>query len=136
MILTDTGPLVGIIDPADSHHIRSREVVESLTGEVLLTTWPCFTEAMYFLGESGGYRYQAVLWDRHRIGQLRIHTLTEAETHRIEALMAQYQDTPMGLADASLIAAAESLGFDRVFSFDRDFYIYRIADGSALEVIT
>lgn len=136
MILTDTGPLVGIIDPADSHHIRSREVVESLAGEVLLTTWPCLTEAMYFLGESGGFRYQAVLWDRHRNGQLQIRTLTEAETHRIEALMARYQGTPMDLADASLIAVAESLGLDRVFSFDRDFYIYRLADGSALEVIT
>ena len=52
MILTDTGPLVGMVDPADSHHIRSREVLESLTGEMMLTTWPCFTEAMYFLGES------------------------------------------------------------------------------------
>ena len=135
MILTDTGPLIGIVDPADSYHIRSREVVESLAGEVLLTTWPCFTEAMYFLGESGGFRYQAVLWDSHRNGQLLIHTLTEAETHRTEALMAQYQGTPMDLADASLIAVAESLGFHRVFSFDRDFFIYRLADGSALEVI-
>ena len=136
MILPDTGPLVGIIDPADSHHIRSREMLDSLAGEVMPTTWPCFTEAMYFLGESGGFRYQAVLWDRHRKGQLQIHTLTEAETRRIEALMARYQGTPMDLADASLIAVAESLGFDRVFSFDRDFYIYRLADGSALEVIT
>ena len=49
--------------------------------------------------------------------------------------MAQYQGTPMDLADASLIAVAESLGFHRVFSFDRDFFIYRLADGSALEVI-
>ena len=136
MILTDTGPLVGTIDPTDSYCIRSREVVESLGGEVMLTTWPCFTEAMYFLGESGGFRYQAVLWDGLRIGQLQIHTLTEAETHRIEALMARYQGTPMDLADASLIAVAEILGFERVFSFDRDFYIYRLADGSALEVIS
>ena len=135
MILTDTGPLVGMVDPADSHHTRSREVTDSLTGEMMLTTWPCFTEAMYFLGESEGFHYQMVLWDRHRNGQLLIHTPTETEFYRIEALMAQYQDTPMGLADASLIAAAESLGFDRVFSFDRDFYIYRLADGSALEVI-
>ena len=136
MILTDSGLLIGIVDPADPYHIRSLEVVESLAEEVLLTTWPCFTEAMYFLGESGGFRYQAVLWDRRRNGQLQIHTLTEAETHRIEALMARYQGTPMDLADASLIAVAESQGFDRVVSFDRDFYIYRLADGSALEVIS
>ena len=136
MILTDTGPLIGIVDTADSYHIRSLAVVESLAGEVLLTTWPCLTEAMYFLGESGGFRYQAVLWDRHRYGQLQIYTLTEAETDRIEALMSRYQGTPMSLADASLIAVAESQGFDRVFSFDRDFYIYRLADGSALEVVS
>ena len=136
MILTDSGPLIGIVDPADPYHIRSREVVESLAEEVLLTTWPCFTEAMYFLGESGGFRYQAVLWDRRRNGQLQIHTLTEAETDRVEALMSRYHGTPMGLADASLIAVAESLGYDRVISFDRDFYIYRLADGSALEVIS
>ena len=136
MILTDSGPLIGIVDPADSYHIRSREVVDSLSGEVWLTTWPCFTEAMYFLGDSGGFRYQAVLWDRRRNGQLQIHTLTEAETDRVEALMARYQGTPMDLADASLIAVAESQGIDRVVSFDRDFYIYRLADGSALEVIS
>ena len=41
----------------------------------------------------------------------------------------------MDLADASLIAAAESLSLSRVFTNDEDFFVYRLADGSALEVV-
>ncbi|MCG3163996.1 MAG: hypothetical protein JMDDDDMK_05455 [Acidobacteria bacterium] len=53
----------------------------------------------------------------------------------MRALMAQYADTPMDLADASLVAAAESLALRRVFTLDDDFYIYRLADGSTLEIV-
>ena len=49
--------------------------------------------------------------------------------------MKQYQDVPMDLADASLISIAESRGYTRIFTIDSDFYIYRLADGSVLEVI-
>jgi predicted nucleic acid-binding protein len=51
------------------------------------------------------------------------------------ALMAQYRGTPIDLADASLVAVAESLRLRRVFTIDSDFYVYRLADGSALEVL-
>jgi hypothetical protein len=63
------------------------------------------------------------------------HDLTPAEANRMAALMAQYQDTPMDLADASLVVVAESRTLRRVFTTDSDFYVYRLADGSALEVV-
>ncbi len=66
---------------------------------------------------------------------LRLHTPTPEETARIFALMEQYKDRPMDLADASLVALAEVGGYTRVFSIDSDFYVYRLADGSALEVL-
>jgi hypothetical protein len=50
-------------------------------------------------------------------------------------LMEKYRDTPMDLADASLIAVAESRSLRQVFAIDGDFYVYRLADGSALEVV-
>ena len=49
--------------------------------------------------------------------------------------MEKYKDTPMDLADASLVAAAERLGLTRIFTVDSDFYVYRLADGTALEVV-
>jgi hypothetical protein len=48
-------------------------------------------------------------------------------------LMEIYRDRPMDLADAPIVAA-EHLGMRRLFTLDRDFYIYRLADGSALDV--
>ena len=90
---------------------------------------------MYLLGAVGGYRYQAAFWALQITGRLVLHDLTPAEADRMAALMQQYRDTPMDLADASLVAVAESRTLRRVFTTDSDFYVYRLADGSALEVI-
>lgn len=49
--------------------------------------------------------------------------------------MKKYQDVPMDLADASLVAIAENRSLRRVFSLDKDFFVYRLSDGSALEVV-
>lgn len=51
------------------------------------------------------------------------------------ALMEKYENVPMDLADASLIAVAESRSLNRIFTVDSDFNIYRLVDGSALTVI-
>ena len=51
-------------------------------------------------------------------------------------LMEKYEDTPMDLADASLVAAAETLGLKRIFTLDSDFYVYRINDKDAFDVIS
>lgn len=39
--------------------------------------------------------------------------------------MQKYADTPMSLADATLVAVAEQLGLRRVFTLDSDFDVYR-----------
>ncbi len=49
--------------------------------------------------------------------------------------MNRYQNVPMDLADASLVAAAETLNDRKVFTLDSDFRIYRLADGSAFEIV-
>ena len=41
----------------------------------------------------------------------------------------------MDLADASLIAVAESHSLRRVFTLDRHFLVYRLEDRSSLEPI-
>ena len=57
------------------------------------------------------------------------------EVDRIAALMDKYQDKPMDLADASLVAAAENLGISRLFTLDSDFHIYRMSDSSAFTIV-
>ncbi len=135
MILTDTGPLVALLDRDDANHAVCLAVAQRLPAQPLLTTWPCFTEAMYLLGAVGGHAYQAELWRLWSEGKLVLHDLTPAEIERMSTLMAQYHDTPMDLADASLIAVAESQRMQEIFSLDSDFYIYRLANGSVLRLI-
>jgi predicted nucleic acid-binding protein len=56
--------------------------------------------------------------------------MDSAHLERAFALMEEYADHPMDLADASLIAAAEALDTRRVFTVDRrDFATYRVRRG-------
>jgi hypothetical protein len=127
--------LVALLDADDPYHATCTAAAQRLPSSPLLTTWVCFTEAMYLLGAVGGYRYQAALWHLRSAGRLVLHDLTAAEADRMAVLMERYQDTPMDLADASLVVVAESRGLRVVFTTDSDFHIYRLADGSALEVV-
>jgi predicted nucleic acid-binding protein len=88
---------------------------------------------MYLVFQAGGYPAQAELWRWRTAGRLILHDLAGEEMDRMATLMDKYQDRPMDLADASLIAAAGRLGMQRIFTLDSDFHIYRLADGSALE---
>ncbi|RJP26477.1 MAG: PIN domain-containing protein [Candidatus Omnitrophota bacterium] len=135
MILTDTGPVVALLDKDDAYHTVCVTAVKQLSYGPMLTTWPCFTEAMYLLGSVGGYQYQTELWRLRTNGRLILHDHTYAEIDRMDKLMAQYQDTPMDLADASLVVVAESRKFHHIFSLDNDFRIYRLRDGTTLEVV-
>jgi predicted nucleic acid-binding protein len=61
----------------------------------------------------------------------------ETAGHRHAALMmARYANLPMDYADASLVAAADALYLERVFTTDRrGFGTYRGARGMAFEVL-
>ena len=53
----------------------------------------------------------------------------------MQALMERYRDTPMDIADASLVAAAEALDEQRIFTLDSDFFVYRLNDTGSFEVV-
>jgi len=90
---------------------------------------------MYILRRELGYPGQEALWQLHTAGQLLIHESGKVEQARMQALMDEYRDIPMDLADASLVAAAESRNNLRIFTLDRHFYAYRSATGQAFEVV-
>ncbi len=134
MTLTDTGPLIALLDSSDKHHAACAKAAETMP-RPLVTTWPCVTEAMYFLGKSRGHPAQDALWAMIDTGLVQIHELSAGEMARMRVLMAQYADRPMDLADASLVAAAESVGVKRVFTIDSDFLFYRLANSATLRLV-
>ena len=49
MTLTDTGPLVALVNRNDPNHAACVTATRRLPSGPLITTWPCFTEAMYLV---------------------------------------------------------------------------------------
>ena len=132
MILTDAGPLVALLDRGEPDHVRCREALGRLHGP-MLTTWPAFTEAMYLLGEAGGWKAQEALWRLLNRGDLLVDMPRRLD--RIAALMGKYRDVPMDLADASLVALAEERGSTTVLTLDRDFRVYRLPRGKPFTLV-
>jgi predicted nucleic acid-binding protein len=134
LILIDAGVLVALVDSAQTHSARCRATYKTLTLP-LVTTWPAFAEAMYLLHRIGGWPLQRILWRHVEEGSLVFHVSTTSEQLRMKALMEQYRDTPMDLADSSLVVAAEALGDKRIFTIDGDFHIYRWNGREQFDVI-
>ena len=126
MILTDTGPLVALIDKGEPDHDACVACLPNLIGP-MVATWPVFTEAMYLLGEAGGWRAQEALWSMLQQGDLEIVLQGPDDYERMRVLMGKYRDHPMDLADASLVRLAEERRLRDIFTLDeKDFRTYRI----------
>ena len=135
MILIDAGPLVALVNARDQDHVACASAAKKLADAELVTTWPCFTEAMYLLYREGGLSYQEALWQLRASGILSIHATSIEEERRMRTMMTKYADSPMDLADASLVAAAEALRIETVFTIDGHFHAYRLPHGKALRVV-
>lgn len=131
MILVDAGPLIALLDDDDQLHEAVSASARQLK-DPLLTTWPALAEAFYMLAEVDGAA--ARLWEI--IDALEIHPLGVELHARMKELMDKYADLPMDLADASLVAVAESRRVYKVFTTDRrDFSVYRLKNGRHLTLI-
>ena len=133
MILTDTGPIVALLDREDVHH----ESISTVTWDVrqrLATTEACLTEAIYLINRSAGWPGIALV--RRAVTDGDIEVLPTGQDARARAFdyMDRFRDQPCDYADATLLVAAEDTGVRRVFTIDSHFYAYRLSDGSRLEV--
>ncbi len=135
MNLVDSGVLIALLDRDDPNHNRCLNATQLLPNQPMLTTWCCFTEAMYFLGKIDGHHAQAKLWEWVFSEDLELHSLSTFEISRMSELMKKYADTPMDLADASLMVVAEARNIQQILTLDSDFYVYRKADGTALQCL-
>lgn len=121
-LILDTGPFVALVDRSETRHRDCVEVLERWTGSIV-TTEAVVTETLYLVGPS--WRPQnAVLQFLFRGAVVVVPSSVES-LRRVADLMEKYADRPMDYADATLVALAEDLDADRVFTLDLDFSIYR-----------
>lgn len=134
MSLIDANALVNLVDARQPMSVEFRRTFNILR-RPLITTWPAFTEATYLLFRIGGWQMQRKLWDFIIKGLIKFHLPDQHEELRIICIMERYRDRPADLADASLVAAAETLGDSQILTQDHDFYIYRYKDNEDFEVL-
>jgi hypothetical protein len=99
-----------------------------LIKESLGTTTPVLTEAFHLLSPGSMGADNLIQFIAN--GGLTVWFLGPETLDRALELMRQYGDHPMDLADASLVAMAETENLRKVFTIDRgDFAAYRIKRG-------
>jgi predicted nucleic acid-binding protein len=87
------------------------------------------------LGDAGGWTAQRALWQMVERKALQVVDLAPDEVERARVLMDKYQDVPMDLADATLVATAEARRMRRIFTLDSDFQIYRLRGRISFELV-
>jgi len=128
LILADTGFWLAVAIRSDRHHRVARKALERLR-EPLVTTWPVMTETCHLLLSRVGAESAVRFVRSAEEGAFDVFLLDVSHLSRVAALMEQYADLPMDLADASLVVLAEQLGSGRILSTDhRDFHAYRWKD--------
>lgn len=133
-MLCDTGPLVALIDRDDPHHSACARALATMPPVPLVTTWPCWTEAMYLANRARGYEGQNALWQFVAQGFVTIYLPTGEEWLAMQALMNQYRDMPLDLADASLLTAALNMDDWNLFSIDSRLRAVQSPSGQWLEL--
>jgi uncharacterized protein len=133
LTLIDANALVNLVDRNQPRSSEFRRTFNRMRRPAY-TTLPAFTEAMYLLFGIGGWPLERRLWDFVLQDLVRFHLPKDAETRRTAELMERYRDRPMDFADASLVAAAESLADPSIFTQDADFRIYRYNDTLPFDV--
>jgi predicted nucleic acid-binding protein len=131
--LADTGALLAYLDRSDRWHLRCREAFTELRLP-LVTSLAVLTELFHLVGDDA--REVAAAWGLLRSGALSVAPISQSELPELEALMRQYRDRPMDLADATLVQLARRESLSCVFTVDHDdFETYRIGGRKRFTIV-
>lgn len=89
---------------------------------------------MHLLHRAGGLAAQNELWSFVADGLVRLHLPGNEEWRRMHALMNQYADMPLEMADASLASAAETLGVRSLLSLDGRLRAVQLANQRSFDM--
>lgn len=133
-LLVDSGPLYAYIDEDDAAHEESLELLETHPGP-LLVPMLCVAEVAYLLETRLGDAAQVRFLGDLASGSLVAEPLAPADWLRMAELVHRYRDLPLGMVDASVVAAAERLGEVEVATLDhRHFGVVRPAHVESFEL--
>lgn len=132
MFLTDSGPLVALLNHRDEHHEWAREQFKHFSAP-LLTCEGAITEATHMLQFDGLPPSGVLELIERKI--ISVQFDLESNLDRVLSLMKKYADTPMDFADACLVSMTEAKRDCRLLTLDSDFRIYRRFERQTIPLI-
>jgi len=124
--ILDTGPAVALFDCNDHHYRDIYDFMQNYNGK-LYTTLPVVTEVLFLLDFNIETQLDFIRWLES--GAVAIVDIKTNDLSYTRKMMAKYQNVPMDFADATLMLISEKLNLQDIISLDKDFFIYRKADG-------
>lgn len=132
-LILDTGPIVALLDATDPDHEACESLIQGSTEprivpvcvlvevEYMLRPWPAAFDALLREFDAGG---------------LGLLDLSARWLLRAGELVAKYRDLPLGLVDATVVAATEMLGESKLATLDhRHFGVVRPAHVPSLTLL-
>ena len=121
-VITDTGPLVALLNRREQHHAWARELF-SLIQPPALTCEAVISESCFLLRDvDHGAEALTQLLLR---GVVAISFSLADELPSVGRLLNRYSSVPMSLADACLVRMSEQFATSTVVTLDHDFRVYR-----------
>ncbi|MEX2236336.1 MAG: PIN domain-containing protein [Dehalococcoidia bacterium] len=123
--LVDTGALVAATDSRSRAHALMRRQMQDYPGSLIVPV-TVLPEADYLVQIRLGVRVELELLRSLASTDFQIEHLTASDLTRSITLIERYADAGIGLVDASLVAIAERLGIEAIFTLDhRHFRMVR-----------
>jgi uncharacterized protein len=117
MLIVDAGPLYAAAATRDRNHRRSIELLTSAPRPLLVPAL-VVTEVAYLLGDRIGAHAEVAFARSLERGELLVEPVLDSDWRRIAELTEQYEDLPLGIVDASVIALAERRDLDTIATLD------------------
>ena len=118
MLVVDAGPLVAAAATRDRNHARCVELLTCAPRPLVVPTL-VVTEGAYLLGDRVGPAAEMAFARSLRDRELLVEPVDSADWSRIWELCERYADLPLGIVDASVIAACERLAVTTLATLDR-----------------
>jgi predicted nucleic acid-binding protein len=118
MLVVDAGPLVAAAATRDRNHERCVALL-SQSPRPLLVPALVVTEVASFLGDRIGHAAEQAFAGSLRDGELLVEPVEPSDWRRIVELLGEYADLPLGIVDASVVAACERLAVTTLATLDR-----------------
>jgi uncharacterized protein len=118
MLVVDAGPLVAAAAKRDRHHERCVELLANAQRPLIVPVL-VVTEVAYFLADRLGPEAERAFAESFRRGELVAEPVEPSDWSRITELLDRYDDLPLGIVDASVVAVCERLGETTLATLDR-----------------